>query len=61
LVLRGFCVGSRVTYIGARYPEQFKGVELIVDSINERSEITCRKPDGFLTAPLKPEELKAVN
>ncbi len=61
LVLRGFCVGSRVTYIGSRYPEQFKGVELIVDSINERSEITCRKPDGFLTAPLKPEELKAVN
>jgi hypothetical protein len=62
LVTAGFVKGTRVKYVGdPKYAEQFEGLELVVDSIDAHSLITCRKPDGYLTARLKPEEVEAVN
>jgi hypothetical protein len=61
LVTAGFVKGTRVRYIGSRYAKQFEDVELVVDSIDARSEVTCRKPDGYFTTPLKPEELEAIS
>ena len=61
LALTGFIKGVRVGYVGARYSEQYEGMELIVDSIDDRSEITCLKPDGRYTTQLKSEELQIAN
>jgi hypothetical protein len=62
LVTAGFVKGTRVKYVGhPRYAEQFEGLELVVDSIDAYSQISCLKPDGCLTGKLKPEELEAVN
>jgi hypothetical protein len=62
LVTAGFVKGTRVKYVGhPRYAEQFEGVELVVDSIDAHSQISCLKPDGYLTGKLKPEELKAIS
>jgi hypothetical protein len=60
LVIRGFIKGARVRYIGARYRDQLGGLELVVNAIDSRSEISCLKPDGYLTTWMKPEELEAV-
>jgi len=43
-----------------QHAEQYEGVELVVDSIDTRSEVTCRKLDGYFTTPLKLEELEAI-
>jgi hypothetical protein len=62
LVTAGFVKGMRVRYVGdPKYAEQFEGLELVVDSIDADSQISCLKPDGYLTGKLKPEELEAVN
>ena len=62
LVTAGFVKGTRVKYVGdPKYAEQFEGLELVVDSIDAHSQISCLKPDGYLTGKLKPEELEAVN
>jgi hypothetical protein len=62
LVTAGFVKGTRVKYVGdPKYAEQFEGLELVVDSIDAHSRISCLKPDGYLTGRLKPEELEAVN
>ena len=62
LVTEGFVKGMRVKYVGdPKYAEQFEGLELVVDSIDAHSQISCLKPDGYLTGKLKPEELEAVN
>ncbi len=58
LVAAGFLRGTRVKYVGdPKYAEQYEGLELEVYSIDEHSLITCRKPDGYLTTRMKPEEL----
>jgi putative DNA primase/helicase len=62
LVTAGFVKGMRVKYVGnPKYAEQFEGLELVVDSIDAHSQISCLKPDGYLTGKLKPEELEAIN
>jgi hypothetical protein len=62
LVTAGFVKGTRVKYVGhPRYAEQFEGLELVVDSIDAHSQISCLKPDGYLTGKLKPEDLEAIS
>jgi hypothetical protein len=62
LVTAGFVKGTRVRYIGdPKYAEQFEGLELVVNSIDAHSQISCLKPDGYLTGKLKPEELEAIS
>ncbi len=61
LVIRGFIKGTRVKYVGSRYRDQLQGLELVVNAIDSRSEISCLKPDGFLTTWMKPEELEATS
>jgi hypothetical protein len=61
LVVAGFLRGTRVKYVGdPKYAEQYEGLELEAYSIDEHSLITCRKPDGYLTTRMKPEELKKL-
>jgi hypothetical protein len=61
LVTAGFVKGTRVKYVGdPKYAEQFEGLELVVDSIDAHSQISCLKPDGSLTTWLKPEELEKL-
>ncbi len=61
LVTAGFIKGTRVKYVGdPKYAEQFEGLELVVDSIDAHSQISCLKPDGYLTGKLKPEELEKL-
>jgi hypothetical protein len=61
LVAAGFLRGTRVKYIGdPKYAEQYERLELEVYSIDEHSLITCRKPDGYLTTRMKPEELEKL-
>jgi hypothetical protein len=60
-VAAGFLQGVRVKYVGdPKYAEQFEGLELVVDSIDAHSRITCRKPDGSFTTRMKPEELEII-
>jgi hypothetical protein len=61
LVAAGFLQGTWVKYVGdPKYAEQYEGLELEVYSIDEYFQITCRKPDGYLTTRLKPEELEKL-
>ena len=61
LVTAGFVKGTRVKYVGdPKYAEQFEGLELVVDSIDAHLQISCLKPDGYLTGKLKPEELEKL-
>jgi hypothetical protein len=61
LVTAGFVKGTPVRYVGdPKYAEQYEGLELEVYSIDEHSLITCRKPDGYLTTRMKPEELEKL-
>jgi hypothetical protein len=51
----------RVKYVGdPKYAEQYEGLELEVYSIDEYFQITCRKPNGYLTTRMKPEELEKL-
>jgi hypothetical protein len=61
LAKAGFLRGTRVKYVGdPKYAEQYEGLELEVDSIDEHSLITCRKPNDHLTTRMKPEELEKL-
>jgi hypothetical protein len=62
LVTAGFVKGMRVKYVGdPNYAEQYEGLELEVYSIiDKHSLINCRKPDGYLTTWMKPEELQKL-
>ena len=61
LVTVGFLLDMRVKYVGdPKYAEQYGGLELEVYSMDEYSQITCRKPDGYLTTRMKPEELEKL-
>jgi hypothetical protein len=62
LVAAGFLLDMRVKYVGAsKYAEQYEGLELEVYGLDEYGEITCRKPDGYLTTRMKPEELEIIS
>jgi hypothetical protein len=59
LVATGFLLDMRVKYVGdSKYAEQYEGLELEVYGMDEYGQITCRKPDGYLTTRMKPEELE---
>ncbi|MEG4294584.1 DUF3987 domain-containing protein [Microcoleus sp. C2C3] len=61
LVVAGFLLDMRVKYVGdPRYAEQYEGLELQVYKMDEHFQITCRKPDGYLTTRMKPEELQKL-
>jgi hypothetical protein len=61
LAKSGFLRGTRVKYVGdPKFAEQYEGLELEVYSMDEYSLITCRKPDGYLTTRMKPEELEKL-
>ena len=61
LVSGGFNKGTRVKYVGTRYYDQLKNLELVVNAIDSRSEISCLKPDGRFTTWMKPQELEAIS
>jgi len=61
LVVAGVLLDMRVKYVGdPRYAEQYEGLELQVYKMDEHFQITCRKPDGYLTTRMKPEELRKL-
>jgi hypothetical protein len=61
LVEVGFLLDMRVKYVGdPKYAEQYEGLELEVYSMNQYAQINCRKPDGYLTTWMKPEELEKL-
>jgi hypothetical protein len=62
LVVAGLLLDMRVKYVGdAKYAEQYEGLELEVDAMDKFFRITCRKPDGYLTTRMKPEELEIIS
>jgi hypothetical protein len=62
LVTAGFVKGTPVRYVGdPKYAEQFEGLELVVYSIDAHSQISCLKPDGYLTGKLRPEDLEVIS
>lgn len=62
LVTVGFLLDMRVKYVGDfKYAEQYEGLELEVYSMDEYAQITCRKPDGYLTTRMKPQELEIIS
>jgi hypothetical protein len=61
LAKAGFLLDMRVKYVGdSKYAEQYEGLELEVYGMDEYGQITCRKPDGYLTTRMKPEELEKL-
>jgi CRISPR-associated protein Cmr3 len=60
LVTVGFLLDMQVKYVGdPQYAQQYEGV-LEVYGMDEYGQITCRKPDGYLTTRMKPEELEKL-
>ena len=60
LVAAGFLLDMQVKYVGdPQYAQQYEGV-LEVYGMDEYGQITCRKPDGYLTTRMKPEELQKL-
>jgi plasmid maintenance system killer protein len=61
LVVAGFLLDMRVKYVGdPKYAEQYEGLELRVYSMDKHHQITCRKPDGYFTTRMNPEELEKL-
>ena len=61
--IANFAIGEQVSYIGQDYKDQYGGVALIVDEIVRDGNsivVACRKPDGYFTTWLNPDELVAV-
>ena len=61
--IANFAIGEQVSYIGQDYKDQYGGVALIVDEIARDSNsivVACRKPDGYFTTWLNPDELVVV-
>src|SRR6476620_146643 len=60
LAKTGFLLDMQVKYVGdPEYAQQYEGV-LEVYGMDEYAQITCRKPDGYLTTRMKPEELEKL-
>ena len=58
--IANFAKGEQVSYIGQDYKDQYGGVALIVDEIVRDGNsivVACRKPDGYFTTWLNPDEL----
>jgi hypothetical protein len=61
LAKAGFLLDMRVKYVGdSKYAKQYEGLELEVYGMDEYDQIICRKPDGYLTTRMKPEELEKL-
>ena len=60
VTIASFAIGKQVSYIGQDYKNQYGGVALIVDEIVRDGNsivVACRKPDGYFTTWLNPDEL----
>ena len=63
VMIASFAIGEQVSYIGQDCKNQYGGVALIVDEIVRDGNsivVACRKPDGYFTTWLNPDELVAV-
>jgi 5S rRNA maturation endonuclease (ribonuclease M5) len=57
----GFIRGLRVRYIGTKCADQYAGLELVVDDIDQYRQITCLMPDGSFTTWLDPKDLEVAD
>ena len=58
-----FAIGKQVSYIGQDCKDQYGNLTLTVDEIVRDGNsivVACRKPDGYFTTWLNPDELVAV-
>lgn len=60
LLNAGWLKGTRVKYIGAKFAEQYAGIELTINDLRDRNGITCTKPDGSYTTDLNKEDLEKI-
>ena len=61
--IANFAIGEQVSYIGQDYKDQYSNLTLTVDEIVRDGNsivVACRKPDGYFTTWLNPDELVAV-
>jgi Protein of unknown function (DUF3987) len=57
----GFIRGLRVRYVGTKCADQYAGLELVVDDIDQYRQITCLMPDGSFTTWLDPKDLEVAD
>ena len=63
VTIANFAKGEQVAYIGQDYKDQYDGVFLIVDEIARDGNsivVACKKPDGYFTTWLNPDELVSL-
>ena len=63
VTIASFAIGEQVSYIGKDYKDQYGNLTLTVDEIVRDGNsivVACRKPDGYFTTWLNPDELVAV-
>ena len=61
--IANFAIGEQVSYIGQDYKDQYSNLTLTVDEIVRDGNsivVACRKPDGYFTTWLNPDELVVV-
>ena len=62
--IANFAIGEQVSYIGQDYKDQYSNLTLTVDEIARDGNsivVACRKPDGYFTTWLNPDELTPVD
>ena len=63
VTIANFVIGEQVNYIGQDCKDQYGNLTLTVDEIVRDGNsivVACRKPDGYFTTWLNPDELVAV-
>ena len=63
VTIANFAIGEQVSYIGQNCKDQYGNLTLTVDEIARDGNsivVACRKPDGYFTTWLNPDELVAV-
>ena len=63
VTITNFAIGEQVSYIGQDCKNQYGNLTLTVDEIVRDGNsivVACRKPDGYFTTWLNPDELVAV-
>ena len=64
VTIANFAIGEQVSYIGQDYKDQYDNLTLTVDEIARDGNsivVACRKPDGYFTTWLNPDELTPVD
>ena len=62
--IANFAIGEQVSYIGQDYKDQYSNLTLTVDEIVRDGNsivVACRKPDGYFTTWLNPDELVSAD